>query len=266
VTAPSEPFYALEADGALRPLALAAGPPWLPGTQHGSAVTALMARAVEAVPCAVPMQLQRLTVDLARPVPIGATEVHAHITRDGRRVQAVDLVLTVDGSARSRASALRMRRDAGVIATADAPPPWSSDDIVGVPGTATMTSPLGADALWDAHDARWVRAVPGDGGVWLRPHRALVEGEAPSATVRAAMVADLVMSGGGIVPAERYLVVNVDLSLHLTRPPSGEWIHVRSRVHLGEEGSGLTEGTLADEQGPFGRVLKSLLVDRREPR
>jgi hypothetical protein len=74
-----------------------------------------------------------------------------------------------------------------------------------------------------------------------------------------------VMSGAGIVPVERYTVVNPDLTLNLSRPPVGDWICVRSRVHLGDEGSGLSQGTLVDERGLFGRVLKSLLVDRRGP-
>ena len=78
-----------------------------------------------------------------------------------------------------------------------------------------------------------------------------------------AAVADLVMSGGGLLPMDRYAVVNADLTLAVLRPPAGEWIQIRSRVWLGPDGTGQSEGRLFDERGRIGRALKSLLVDRR---
>ena len=77
------------------------------------------------------------------------------------------------------------------------------------------------------------------------------------------MVADLVMSSGGLLPIDDYVVINPDLTLALTRLPAGEWVSLRSRVRLGADGLGQSEGALFDEHGFFGRVLKSLLVDRR---
>ena len=67
----------------------AAGP-WFPGVQHGGAIAALVARAVEAVPSAVPMVTTRLMVDMSRRVPMGPTKVEAEVVRDGLRLQAVE--------------------------------------------------------------------------------------------------------------------------------------------------------------------------------
>lgn len=256
-------FYSRGNGQELLPTELAAGPPWLPGTQHGSAVTALMARAVEATPAATTMHLSRLTVDLSRPVPFGPTTVETAIVRDGRRVQVLDVVLRVNGDPYSRASAMRLRIDDGVVAAVDRPAPWLEDIDVPQPTSEAVATPFERDTLWSAHEAHWVSYTPGTGSVWLRPTRTLVEGEDLSATMRVAMIADLVMSGGGLLPPDRYLVVNPDLTLALSRPPESEWILVRSRVRLGPDGTGQSEGTLYDELGWIGRSLKSLLVDRR---
>lgn len=256
-------FYHRVADGTLRPTSLAAGPPWLPGTQHGSMVTALFARAVELVPSAVPMQLCRLTVELARPVPTGSTTVEATVGRDGRRLQTLDLTLGVDGAVCARGTAIRLRTAAGIIEPDDQPAPWPDDHQTEHPSEATLAPPFGSDSLWEAHDARWCSATPGDGNVWLRPHIPLIDDETDAAAVRVALVADLVMTGGGILPMDRYLVVNPDLTLSLSRLPESAWIQVRSIVRVEQNGIGHSEGALYDERGRIGHVTKTLLVDRR---
>jgi hypothetical protein len=257
------PFYRRDDAGRYLPTDLASGPPWVPGSQHGSAVTALLARAVELAPAPTPMRLVRLTVDLSRAVPYGPTDVRLETVRSGRRVQVLEAEMVVAGEVRARASALRLRVDDAVLLVGEAPAPWPDDAAPVGPGDARATSPVGHDALWEAHDARWQDGTAGAGCVWLRPRHPLVEGEELSPTLRAAMVADLAMSGGGLLPAGGFAVVNADLTLALVRPPAGDWLAVRSRVRLHTDGTGQTEAALSDGMGCFGRVLKSLLVERR---
>jgi hypothetical protein len=261
-----DPFYQRAGEGLLVPTELAYGPPWLPGTQHGSMVAALMARAVEATPSAVAMHLTRLGVDLSRPVPLGRTRVDAEVTREGRRLQMLALTLVVDDRVQARGTATRIRVSDGVIQPGDMPAPWPDDAPVGRPGDQAVPSPLGADLLWDAHQARWQAYSPGAGTVWLRPQNPLVEGEPLTPTVRAALVADLVMTAGGIVPPERYVVVNPDLTLALARLPDSEWIELSSCVRLDGNGVGISDGALFDERGWIGTAVKSLLAERRPPR
>src|ERR1700691_2869965 len=99
-------FYRRAEGDALEPTDLAAGPEWVPGSQHASVVTALMARAVEATPSTAPLRLTRLTVDLSRVVPTGLTRARSSVRRDGSRVQVVDVDLTVDGKIKASANAL----------------------------------------------------------------------------------------------------------------------------------------------------------------
>jgi len=263
LTSGLEPFYRLTENGDLVPTPLAAGPPWMPSLQHGSMVTALLARAIEAAPSAAPMRLARLTVELARAVPMGPTQVEVKATRDGRRLQAFDAHVVVEGEVRARGTALRIRTHDQLVDARHSPAAWPDDVVVVRPEDANAPSPMGPDLLWDAHQARWEDATPGAGRVWLRPRHPLVQGEPITPTVRVAMVADLVMSSGGLLPIDDYVVINPDLTLALTRLPAGEWVSLRSRVRLGADGLGQSEGALFDEHGFFGRVLKSLLVDRR---
>jgi hypothetical protein len=256
-------YYSRLDDDHVLPRELAVGPPWLADMQHGAMISALMARAVEAAPCPVPMQMTRLTCDMSRPVPLGPTQVVARVVRDGKRVQTLDVEMFVDGAVRSRGTALRVRVDPHLVDDVHAQLPWPDDVVAQGPMVSTLESPMGTSPLWNSFDPRWEHVTPGEAVVWVRLAQNLVDGQPLTPTVRAALAADLSMTSGAAVPREHYLVINPDLTLSLTRPPVGEWIRISSRVRVEANGTGLTEATLSDQHGWVGRSLKSLLVERR---
>jgi hypothetical protein len=256
-------YYSRLDDDHVVPGELAVGPPWLANMQHGAMISALMARAVDAASSAVPMQLTRLTVDMSRPIPLGPTQVVATVVRDGRRLQTLDVEMFVAGEVRARATALRLRVDPTLVDPTSAQPPWPDDLVVQGPAPTTLVSPMGSSPLWETLDSRWEMTERGEATVWVRLAQNLVDGEPLTPTVRAALAADLTMTSGAAVSREEYLVINPDLTLTLTRPPDGEWIRIASRVRIGRDGTGHTEGVLSDQRGWVGRSLKSLLVERR---
>ncbi len=65
------------------------------------------------------------------------------------------------------------------------------------------------------------------------------------------------------LPFDRFLFINADLTIHLQRPPLGEWIGLDARTLLHDGGSGMAEGVLHDEQGPLGRAFQTLVVQER---
>lgn len=99
--------------------------------------------------------------------------------------------------------------------------------------------------------------------MWLRPTVPLVAGGPLTPTLRAALVADLTMTNGSLLPTSEHVVVNADLTVTLDRLPEGEWLLVRSRVRIADDGTGVSEGTLFDGAGHVGAVAKCLLIDRR---
>src|SRR5919108_593925 len=70
-------------------------------------------------------------------------------------------------------------------------------------------------------------------------------------------------SGNGIsatLDFERFLFINVDLSVHLHRLPETEWVCLDSITIPETNGVGLTDTALYDERGPIGRAAQTLLV------
>ena len=63
-------------------------------------------------------------------------------------------------------------------------------------------------------------------------------------------------SGNGVsatLDLERYIFINVDLTVHLHRLPQGEWVGLDAVTLPEPEGVGLADSVLHDERGPIGR-------------
>ena len=91
----------------------------------------------------------------------------------------------------------------------------------------------------------------------------MLDGESPSGVQRAAAAADF---GNGVscsLPYEEFLFINPDLTIHLLRPPFGEWIGMRTASRYGDLGAGLAESELFDADGRIGRSCQSLFVSPR---
>jgi len=102
---------------------------------------------------------------------------------------------------------------------------------------------------------------PGPGVAWMRPRVALVEGEEVSPLQRLLLAAD---AGNGIsapLDWQTHIFINTDLTVHVLRPPEGEWVCLDSVTHV--EGVGMSDTALWDERGRIGRAVQTLLVRER---
>jgi hypothetical protein len=98
----------------------------------------------------------------------------------------------------------------------------------------------------------------------MRLRRSVVAGEPATPLMCTVATADFGNGIGSVLPWDRYVFINADLSVALWRPPGGEWIGLRARTQLGAGGAALSESTLYDERGAFGRGQQSLLVAERD--
>jgi hypothetical protein len=252
----AESWFTVEGDG-LRSTGVASTP-HAPNSQHGAAVAALAARAIDATPSPVPMEIVRLTVDLTRRVPLGLVTVETNVRRDGMRVQLVEAIVSVDGEPRSRSEALRIR-SGQQLDPADLVFP---DDVHRLDLASHLSdSPWPDSALMRGIECSFEWWQPGRGVYWIRVSDQLVAGEVMTPATRAAVASDLVMTAGGVLPD--HMTVNADISLSMNRPPIGEWIRIESQVRLNSGGWGSTEGKLWDLHGRFGTATKSILVGDR---
>jgi hypothetical protein len=97
----------------------------------------------------------------------------------------------------------------------------------------------------------------------MRMRVPLVDGEQPTPLQRVLVAAD---SGNGIsatLDFRRYLFINVDLSVHLHRVPSGVWVCLDSLTIAEPNGQGIADTMLWDERGPLGRACQTLLIAER---
>jgi hypothetical protein len=116
-----------------------------------------------------------------------------------------------------------------------------------------------------AMEMRWLddHRAAGPARVWMRLRHPLLAGEPASPLARAAATADFGNGVSAVLPFERFLFINADLSLHLQREPRGEWIGLQARTLLHPGGTGLAESVLHDLDGPFGRAFQTLVVQSR---
>ena len=91
----------------------------------------------------------------------------------------------------------------------------------------------------------------------------MVEGEVPSGLERVAAAADFGNGVSASLPYDDFVFINPDLTVHLLRPPVGEWVGMRTASYYGTAGAGMAESQLFDAVGRVGRSCQSLFVDTR---
>jgi hypothetical protein len=257
-------FYELAGDG-YDSTELTRGP-WDPGAQHAGPPAALLAREIERLPDAEEFQIGRVTCEILRSVPIAPVRVAARILRPGRRVQLVEAELSdEDGEPLMRANAWRLRAAPVEIppeATAAAGPPPGPEQ-----GYEVEFFPTGQELGYHtAMEVRFVKGAfiePGPALVWLRMRQPLVAGEEPSPLQRVMVAADVGNGVSASLDYQRYLFINVDITVHLERMPVGEWVCVDARTLPQPSGNGTAESVLSDESGRIGRALQTLLIAQR---
>ncbi|WP_132878103.1 thioesterase family protein [Tamaricihabitans halophyticus] len=237
--------------------------PWSVGHQHLGPPSALLARALEHCPADREMQLSRITIEILGPVPVAPLHVRAQIARPGKSVEQLTASL---------------ESERGVVATASAWRMLSGDTTAQLAGAVEPLTPsaefgqqLPRPAGWlggylDAMEWRSIDGaldVPGPAKIWLRQRVPLVTGEQPSGLQRLLAVAD---SGNGassrLKPTEWYFI-NTELTVHIQREPTGEWIGLDANTIIGPNGVGTAVSVLHDHHGQVANGAQSLLIRPR---
>jgi hypothetical protein len=243
--------------------------PWDPRHQHGGAVAALIARAVERR-AGDEFALTRLTLELMRPVPLERLAVDLVVPRPGRRV----LGITVSVSAGDLEVEV-VRAHAVAIRRADLPTGEGHESFLSPGPEGGVVAPIGLGDEVDlpafhrtGMEIRYVDGGdrPGPATAWFRLQRPVVGDEEPTGVQRAAATADFGNGISWVLPFEDWIFLNPDLTMHLARPPAGDWIGLEAMTLPSDQGMGLAESVLYDERGRLGRAAQSLLLQRRDTR
>jgi acyl-coenzyme A thioesterase PaaI-like protein len=242
--------------------------PWFSDAQHMGPPSALMMRAFERCapsrPDAPPMQLARMTIEILGPVPAGEVTVRASVERPGRTIEMLAAEMEAGDRTVLRARAWRLAiSDTSAAAVGEAAP---------LPGPEAGVLSTGRPEGWlpgylDALEWRWLRkgsmGDTGPGTAWARLRVPVVEGEEPTPLQRLVAAADSANGVAAPLDLREWLFVNTELTVHLHRPPRGEWAGIDAATVIGPTGTGTVSATLFDFDGQVGRITQELTVRPR---
>lgn len=236
--------------------------PWSEEAQHFGPPSALLTRAIEAVPERQRMLLARITVEILGPVPLTELRVHAELERPGKSVELVAAQLATPARTVATARAWRIAvGDTAEVAAGDAAP------LPGPGPVAEQQRPPGwSGGYLDAVEWRILSGgfdVPGDSTVWARQRIPLVAGEEPSPMQRLMAIADSGNGAAARLDPRSWYFINSELTVHSHREPATEWIGLDAHSVLGTHGVGTATTRLHDERGHLGHGAQALLVRRR---
>jgi acyl-Coa thioesterase superfamily protein/acyl-CoA thioesterase superfamily protein len=240
----------------------AAGP-WDATMQHGSAPAALAVWAAEAIPTPEPMRVARVTIDLMRPVPLAPLTIQTEVLRQGRKIQLCAVRLLAGDVVVVGATVLKIRTQALTL------PADVRDQRLELPGPDQSraekvdfsSSPFVTGISLRAARGRF--GVRGPGAIWYRVDRPLVEDSEISQAMRAVVAADFCNGTSPALDFREWTFINADLTVSFARQPIGEWILLDAESLVGRDGAGLAMARLADTSGYFGRVVQSLVIEKR---
>jgi hypothetical protein len=237
--------------------------PWGPESQHGGPPAALLVRAVEQLPREQPWVVGRFTMELLGPIPVGPLRVDASVVRPGRSVEMCEATLYDVARGRSCARAtvwMFPRTDSGLTVSSEPPSHRPSD------GAAKPRPESWSGGYLDAIDWRWVSGSitdPGPGVVWMRPTLDLVDGETMTPLQRLMCCVDSASGVSAELDPTEWGFLNTELTVHVLRPPVGEWVCLDGATTLGAGSVGMAVSDVYDERGLVARSAQALLVARR---
>ncbi|WP_394622051.1 thioesterase family protein [Lentzea sp. JNUCC 0626] len=235
--------------------------PWGPDSQHLGPPSALLVRALLGLGNQS-SSLARVTFEVLGPVPVADLTVSTSVERPGRSVELLAASLSFEGRAVLTARAWRIV-DADTTAVAGGEVP-----ALAPPSTAV---PMEIPEHWGGGylaAVEWLSVsggifTPGDAQVWARPRVAVVEGSEPTPEERLFAVVDSASGVSSRVDIRKWYAINTDLTVHLHRRPTGEWVGMDARTTIGPDGVGVATSVVHDVEGPVGTTAQALFVRKR---
>ena len=240
--------------------------PWDADACHAGPPTGLLVRAMER---ALPdFRLVRITVDLAKPIPMAGFSIDVEVTRRGRTAAGTRAAI-VDGEGRERVSATGLH-----VAAAEQPvfdETLDNSDVVPPQSQHAVPGPFPIDAgrrhglpgfSGEAVHMRFPpehRPGPGATTAWMRT-APLLPDETPSPFQAICPLADCGNAFGRHAEPWQVAFVNADLTIVLHRDPVGEWFGSRAVSWWQPSGVGLADAVLFDDGGPVGRALQTMIL------
>ncbi|MDF1630099.1 MAG: thioesterase family protein [Alcanivoracaceae bacterium] len=252
-------------DNVFNPTAVARSP-WHPSLLHGGAVSALFGQVIsEQAALQADFTVNRITMNLLRPVPMQALTVSCQWLREGNRLRLLRVDIHADGRLVAQAEAVLQRVlpvQLPDYAPRPAAPPAGPE---GLPefNIQQMLDSKGLEIPTGFHSRVQVRELTpwneqGATTAWLRVPVHIVSGVPLNPLSQVCMLSDLGNGTGQLNLGAGVGCINADITLALLRYPVSDWICFSSEALLSEQGCGVVHTRLYDSEGAIGHVLQSI--------
>ncbi len=104
----------------------------------------------------------------------------------------------------------------------------------------------------------------GPGAIWVRPTIPVIAGEDITPAQRAVMAADFCNGVSSRLEIDDWIYMNSDLTIHIGRYPTGEWVALDALSSYSDSGRGVAAGVLWDQDLWVGRSAQTLFLDRNQ--
>jgi hypothetical protein len=242
----------------------ACGGPWHPELQHGGPPNALLVQLAELLAAEASgrtdLAAVRLAAEFLGPVPVAPLTVTARVDRLSRTAVLVQASL-------GQPDRICLQARIWLLAPGERPverPRHAAE----LPAPDSLPA-FGFDDFPYARHLDWRLAsgngrAPGPSAAWISARVPLLPDRPYSPLQRTALFADSASGISAELDWDHWSFANVDLDLHLFAAPSGDWLLVDAVTELGA-GVAMTRCRLADQDGPVGAGLQTLLIRRSEP-
>jgi hypothetical protein len=256
-------FFRRTPDG-FEPTPIAAGL-WSSDTIHGVAASGLLAKAMEEELGATDLIPARYHVDLFRPARMTTTHVRVSVVRRGPRIALVDAELVQgDGAAEvvcSRASATFLRATEPTTGTV-----WGNPDRPDAPPLELAPETDEPHVPWFLSDAGWSQSFAdhqnsGRHATW-QTALPTVAGEKMTPFQAVAAIADAtsMVANWGAAGIE---YINTDISVAISRLPTGVQVGLRALDHVAHDGLAVGITEIFDRDGVLGTATITALANTR---
>ena len=232
---------------------------WNPAEQHIAPSLGLLAHVIEQDRDARRddhLLATRLSYDIWGTLPMEEVTASVRVLRPGRTIEHVEAALARDGrtAVTLRAWLMRTSPTDTIAGTRLAPIP-GPEETPGWDPTSVWPGGFIASAR-----VRRQQHEPGRAVVWASTDIPLVDDEAVGPLARTAGLLDIVNGMTVRQDPREVAFPNLDLTAHLLREPTGDWVGFDATVSFGPAGVGVTSSVLHDQHGPLGTLAQTLTV------
>ncbi|MDO5501456.1 MAG: thioesterase family protein [Propionibacteriaceae bacterium] len=248
-------YYRALGAGRYQPTLRAQGA-WRPDEQHMSPLSGLLVHCLLRHEPRPDLQLARISFEILGMMPIGETVIRVETVRPGRTIELLQATAVISGRE-------VLRANAWFLATGD------TAEVAGVAARELPHTGAVPEELLNKWGGGFIASLtvlsepdktPGASWSWLRSDTVLVDVEPIHPSTPVLMLADTANGVAFRLPPTSWSFPNIDLTIHLLRPPTGEWLGVDVCNEIGPTGVGITSAVLHDVHGPFGRSQQILTI------